>query len=223
MTKKTMILLSVFLGTGSVLMLVFLVFSMTKANPDCVVSDSLTVTGDINAGDAAGDKVKAWQYCDENGNNCHDASEGWGNIKCRNLSAVAGCEDVCCDYSTLVMPLPCNTCSNFPVVGVPVPNAASSLASIAQGAGQGDGIVSHYGTDFGHGCCNQGRLLVAYDYNCGGVNNGTSELFAASSSGTNVWNTSQIHADTHCALPTVLSNVKISRWSCIFTCPLCCP
>ena len=90
MTKKTTILLSVLLGVGSVLMLVFAAVSLTTANPDCVVNDSLTVTGDINAGDAAGDQVKAYEYCDENGIICFKASDIC-SLKCPGICM--GCDN----------------------------------------------------------------------------------------------------------------------------------
>ncbi len=39
--------------------------------------DNLDVSGNTQLGDSSSDKVKAYKYCDESGNNCHDASSGW--------------------------------------------------------------------------------------------------------------------------------------------------
>ncbi len=41
------------------------------------VYEDLNVSGDTQLGDSSSDKVKAYQYCDETGANCHDASAGW--------------------------------------------------------------------------------------------------------------------------------------------------
>ena len=43
-----------------------------------IIDKDLNVKGDSNLGFSSGDKVKAYQYCDESGSHCHDASAGWG-------------------------------------------------------------------------------------------------------------------------------------------------
>ena len=44
------------------------------------IEGDLDVSGNIQLGNNSSDKVKAYQYCDENGANCKDASEGWGDL-----------------------------------------------------------------------------------------------------------------------------------------------
>ena len=88
------------------MMLSFLIISAIKADSGCTVNDDLTVTGNLNVSgrgsfldnltvnsknitdvnDLEALKIKASQYCDENGIHCHDASDGWGDI----TSVIAG-------------------------------------------------------------------------------------------------------------------------------------
>ena len=114
MDKKQTVFLSAILGIGSIMMLSFLIISASKANPDCVVSDDLTVTGTITAiGNAQiqGNlsmnsteildvtnlealKIKAWEYCDGNGGNCHDVSAGWGSLSCTTVRAIGSADKI---------------------------------------------------------------------------------------------------------------------------------
>jgi len=98
------------------MMLSFLIISAIKADSGCTVSDDLVVTGNLNVSgrgsfldnltvnsknitdvnDLEALKIKASQYCDENGIHCHDASDGWegGSIPsgfCVFSDTVASC------------------------------------------------------------------------------------------------------------------------------------
>ena len=57
-----------------------------------IIDKDLNVKGDSNLGFSSGDKVKAYQYCDESGSHCHDASAGWeGSLSCvTNIDTVIG-------------------------------------------------------------------------------------------------------------------------------------
>ena len=121
------------------MMLSFLIISAIKADSGCTVSDDLVVTGNLNVNgrgsfldnltmnsknitdvnDLEALKIKASQYCDENGIHCHDASDGWGSLDCFTvINTVTGSGDSECGSDRVMTGGGCN--GNSIIVNMPM-------------------------------------------------------------------------------------------------------